>query len=453
MRKNLKRLRLSPSLSIILGFLGIILVGTLLLSLPISNTNGMWLNFVDSLFTSTSAVCVTGLIVVDTATQFTLFGEIVILLLIQIGGLGIIAVTSMIFMLLRKKINFTSRVTIQESLNKETIQGVVKFIKKTIIISFAIEFVGMLLLLYSTISYTGQFWKGLYYAIFISISSFCNAGFDVLGTEFTQFTSLYAFAGNVAMLLPIMMLVILGGIGFVVMFDIFKKTKRGQHVRLVVVMTLILVLVGALLFIVMEWNNPNTLGNMGVFDKIINGFFQSVTTRTAGFAAIDQNLLTGGSKILTMILMFIGGAPNSTAGGVKITTIFILLLFMFRLPNDNGDIKLNDRKVSKKIIMKAFRIIGYTILALVVAISLIDIFEGNAITFESIIFECVSAISTVGLSMGITSLLSIPSKLVLIMLMFVGRVGLITVVLAITNKGNNKSNQDIEFLNTDIIIG
>lgn len=452
MRKHFKRLRLSPSLNILLGFLGIILVGTLLLSLPISNANGVWLNVVDSLFTSTSAVCVTGLVVVDVATQFTLFGEIVILILIQIGGLGIIAITSLVFMILRKKIKFSSRVTIQESLNKETIQGVVKFIKKSILVCFLIEFVGVLLLLYSTISFTGQFWKGLYYAIFLSISAFCNAGFDVLENE-TQFTSLYAFAGNVTMLLPLMLLIVLGGIGFVVLFDIFKKSKHSQHVNIVVIMTLVLVFGGALLFTIMEWNNPNTLGGLGVFDKIVNGFFQSVTARTAGFASIDQNLITSGSRILTMIFMFIGGAPNSTAGGIKITTLFILLLFMFRLPNENGDIRLYDRKVSKKIIMKAFRIIAYTILTLVVAVVLIDIFEYNSISFESIVFECVSAISTVGLSMGITVLLSVPSKLVLIALMFVGRVGLITVVLAISNKGNNSNKQEIEYSNTDIMIG
>ena len=226
MRKNLKRLRLNPSVSIILGFLSIILLGAFLLSLPISNSSGGWLNFVDSLFTSTSAVCVTGLMVVDVATQFTFFGEIVILILIQVGGLGIIAVTSFIFIILRKKINLYNRMALQESLNKETIQGVVRFIKKTILVSLAIEFVGVLLLLYSTVSYAGGFWKGLYYAVFMSISSFCNAGIDVFGSKGSEFTSISSFASNVTMLLPIMMLIVLGGIGFVVLFDIFFKRKE-----------------------------------------------------------------------------------------------------------------------------------------------------------------------------------------------------------------------------------
>jgi len=453
MRKSLKQIRLAPSLQILLSFVAIILVGALLLALPISNTNGQWLNMVDSLFTSTSAVCVTGLIVVDTAVQFTLFGELVILMLIQIGGLGIIAVTSFVFILLRKKINMANRMTIQESLNKETMQGVVKFIKKTILVSLAIEFVGMILLLYSTISYTGNFWTGLYSAIFMSISSFCNAGFDVFGSEMNQFASLYSFASSVTMLLPLMMLIIIGGLGFVVLFDIFEKSHNKQHTRIVLIMTSVLLFGGAVLFMIFEWNNPDTLGPMSTGDKILNGFFQSVTTRTAGMASLDQSVLTSNSKFLTMFLMFIGGAPNSTAGGIKVTTFFILLLFMFRLPNEAGDIRLKDRRVSRKILMKAFRIVIYAVVTLIISILLVNAFDGESIPLECILFECVSALSTVGLSMGITPILSLPSKFVIILLMFVGRVGFATIIMAITNKMANSKVQDIEFSNTDIVIG
>lgn len=453
MKLKFKKVRLSPSLQILLGFLGIILVGTFLLCLPMSNSNGQWLDFVDGLFTSTSAVCVTGLTVVDTATTFTLFGEIVILLLIQIGGLGIIAVTSLIFILLRKKINLHNRMAIQESIGKETIQGVVKTIKKIIYISLIIEFVGVLLLLYSTITYSGSFWRGLYYAIFMSVSSFCNAGFDVFGESGKEFLSLNAFAGDVTMLLPIMMLVVIGGVGFIVLFDLFSKEKKKQHTKVVLIMTAILLFGGGIIFTILEWNNPNTLGNMPWYNKILNGFFQSVTTRTAGASTIDQSLLTTGSRVVAMMLMFIGGAPNSTAGGFKVTTLFVVLLFMFRLPNDNGDIRLRDRKISRKIIMKAFRIVMYTAFILIIAIVLMRSFESGLIPFESIIFECVSAISTVGLSMGITPLLTVGSKLVLTSLMFIGRVGIITIVSAISSRSSSQASQEIEFTNTDIMIG
>lgn len=453
MESRLKRIRISPSLQILLGYLAIILIGTLLLCLPIANSNGEWLSLVDSLFTSTSAVCVTGLIVFDTAVQFTLFGELVILLLIQIGGLGIISVSTLIFIFLRKKINLHNRMTIQESLGKENIQGVVKLIKKTIIISLIIELVGVFLLLYSTITYAGTFWKGLYYALFMSISSFCNAGFDVFGVSGSEFSSLCNMTGNITMLLPIMMLIIIGGMGFIVLFDLFKKEKKKQHTIVVVVITTILLLGGGILFTILEWNNPNTLGNLPWWEKIFNGLFQSTTTRTAGIATIDQSRLTTNSRVFTMIFMFIGGSPNSTAGGVKVTTIFIIFLFMFRIPNENGDIRLKGRKVSRKIIMKAFRIILFTIFALVLAIILVRLFEPESISFESIIFECISAISTVGLTMGITPILTVGSKIVLTILMFVGRIGIVTFVTALSSRGYNQPTQEIEFTNTDIIIG
>jgi len=319
--EKLKRLRLSPSLKIVLGFTGIILIGTFLLSLPWSNMTGTWLNFVDSLFTSTSAVCVTGLIVVDTATQFTLFGKIVLLLLIQIGGLGIIAVTSLVFLILGKKISLSNRMTIRESLNKENLQGCVKFIKKVLIIAFSIEFVGAMLLLYGMISYTGSFWLGLFNAVFMSVSAFCNAGFDILGNSGQEFSSLYSLSSNVLVVLPLLFLIVLGGIGFIVLIEGFKNYKNKQHTKVVLFMTFILLFGGAILFLIMEWNNPNTIGNMSVGDKILNSLFQSTTTRTAGFATINQSDLTVGSQILSMILMFIGGSPNSCAGGIKTTTI------------------------------------------------------------------------------------------------------------------------------------
>ena len=444
--------RMSPSLQILLGFMTIILLGAFLLSLPISNNDGQWLNFVDAIFTSTSSVCVTGLIVVDTAVQFTLFGQFVIMFLIQIGGLGIVAITSLIFLLLRKKINFSNRIALKESLNRDTIQGVVKFIKKVIILTFLIEAIGALCLLYSTITYFGSFWKGLFSAIFMSISSFCNAGFDVFGTETSQFMSLNSFASNVLLQLPIMMLIILGGIGFVVIIDGIKNFRNNQHARVVVWTTIILIFGGAILFMLAEWNNPLTLGNFSVGEKILNSFFQSVTTRTAGASTIDQSGLTPIGALGTMFLMFVGGSPTSTAGGIKTTTLFVIILLLFKSPNQNGNFVFRDRKISANIIHKAIKLVLYSISILIVSIIIISFLEGDSVDIISVMYECVSAISTVGLTMGITPYLSGMSKIIITLLMFVGRVGMTTILVALSTKNKDMSNQ-IDYINTDIIVG
>ena len=452
MNINLKKIRISPSLKILIGFLGIILIGTFLLSLPISNNDNTWLGFVDSLFTSTSAVCVTGLVVVDTATQFTIFGQFVILCLIQIGGLGIVAITSFIFLILRKKITFNERVALKESLNKENIQGVVKFIKKVIIFTFVIEGVGTLCLLYSTITFFNSFWKGVFVAIFTSVSTFCNAGFDVFGSDAEQFVSLSPFASNVIMQLPVMMLIFLGGIGFVVLIDGLKNWRSNQHARVVVWTSIVLIVIGAALFMIAEWNNPLTIGRMSWWDKIINSIFQSVTTRTAGCSTFDQSGMSTAGIVTTILLMFIGGSPTSTAGGVKTTTLFVIFLLLFKSPNAQGNIVYKERKISANIINKAVKIVLYSIFVLIVSISLIALIEGKDMDFVSIVFECVSAVSTVGLSLGITPMLSTASQLIIALLMFVGRVGMTTIVLALSTRHNDISNQ-IEYINTDIIVG
>lgn len=447
-----KIIRLSSSLKILLGFLGIVFIGAILLSLPISNRNGEWFYFVDSLFTSTSAVCVTGLVVVDTATQFTLFGQIVIMLLIQIGGLGIVTITSLIFLVLRKKISFNNRMALRESLNRDNIQGVVRFIKKVVILTLVIEAIGALCLLYSTVTYFNSFWKGLFAAIFTSISTFCNAGFDIFGSEMAQFVSLSPFASNVLVQLPVMMLIVVGGIGFVVLIDGFKNWRSNQHVKVVLMVTMSLIFGGALLLMIAEWNNPLTIGNMPWWDKILNCFFQSITTRTAGCSTFDQGGLSTAGVIVTIMLMFVGGSPTSTAGGVKTTTLFVIILLLFKFPNSQGNIIYKDRKISANIINKAFKIILYSITTLIIAISIIALIEGDSVDFVSIVFECVSAISTVGLSLGITPILSTASKIVITALMFVGRVGMTTIILALSTRHNNISNQ-VEYINTNIIVG
>ncbi len=449
--KNFK-LRLSPSLQILLGFMFLILLGTLLLCLPISNSNGEWLSFVDSLFTSTSAVCVTGLVVVDVGVTFTLFGQIVILLLIQTGGLGIVVITSLVFMLLGKKINFSNRMALKESLNRDTIQGIVAYIKKVILLTLIIEGVGALALLYSTITFTGSFWKGVFSSIFMSVSSFCNAGFDVFGTETAQFLSLNSFASDVLMQLPIMMLIILGGIGFIVLIDGFKNIRTNQHTKVVLIVTSVLIFGGAILIMLVEWNNPATLGNMSTGDKIMNSFFQSISSRTAGCCTINQAGLTTLAQIITMVLMFIGASPTSIAGGIKTTTLFVLIIFLFRKNTSNGSIVFKGRKFSSNIIYKAIKIVLYFCCVILVATILIVAVEGDRFSVISVLFDVVSAISTTGLSMGITPLLSSFSQIVLTLVMFIGRVGMTTIVFALTTKVNNSLEQ-VEYINTDIIVG
>lgn len=452
MSENKRKIRLSPSLKILLGFAILILIGSFVLSLPISNRDGQWLNFIDSIFTSTSAVCVTGLIVVDTAVQFNLFGQTVILFLIQIGGLGIVSITSLIFLVLKKKISFSNRIALKESLNRDSVQGVVSFIKKVIIITFVIEGCGAIALLYGTISYTGSFWLGLFSAIFMSVSSFCNAGFDVFGSDTNQFISLSNFSSSVLTLLPIMMLIVLGGIGFVVLTGGFKNIRNNQHTKVVLTITAILIFGGAVLFMVTEWNNSLTIGDMSTGEKILNSLFQSVATRTAGCATFDQGGLTVMGQIITMLLMFIGGSPTSIAGGIKTTTLFVIFIFLIKKSSNNGTIVFKGRKVTATMIYKAVKIVFYSLIVVLVSSGLILLIEGDSVSVMSVIFETVSAISTVGLSMGITPYLSVASKIILTIVMFIGRVGMLTIVLALSSKAD-ASLEQVEYTNTDIIVG
>lgn len=451
-----KLFKLTPAKTIVFGFIGIILIGAFLLCLPISHVNRQWYSFVDSLFTSTSAVCVTGLSVIDIAKHFSLFGQIIVMFLIQIGGLGFVSLTCLVFMLLGKKINYAARMTLQESLNKDNTQGVVKMVKKIIITIFSIEFVGFLLLTPSMVAFTGNFWKGCFNALFLSISAFCNAGFDPLGLKTPELSSLISLNNNAFVLIPIMLLIVSGGIGFIVLFDIFNFKRKGQKLafqtKVVLIVTNILIVGGALLYAVFEWNNPNTIGEMNVFYKILNCFFQSITPRTAGFAAINQAGLTGTSIALTNILMIIGGSPMSIAGGIKTTTLFVLLVMLFKQTLNDGSINVNHKNISSKTINKAIKLLLSAILLLGVSCLLISLFEFDGVfTFNEILFECISAISTSGLSLGITPILSIPSKFVLIILMFIGRVGMLTVPLVF--KQNNSTENVIEYVDSKIIVG
>ena len=455
-----KKTRLNAPLKVIISFVAVILVGSLLLSLPIASKDGKWFSYIDALFTSTSAVCVTGLSVVDTAVHFSLFGQIVIMFLIQIGGIGFISLSALFLLAAGKRLGYKNRVMLQESLNQDTSQGMVVLIKKIAKIVLIIEGVGFVCLLPSMIVSYGWL-NGMFKALFLSISAFCNAGFDVLGTTGTEFSNLAPFARAAYVLLPIMFLIVLGGIGYATIVEVAGKFGKGKQKRkltlqakIILSMSGILILSGAILFAIFEWNNPLTIGKMSVFDKIINSLFQSVTPRTAGFSTFDQANLTSASRVVTDILMFIGGSPGSVAGGVKTTTIFVLFLAAFRAAGEKGDVILHHKRIRNQTIMKALRIVFLTITIAVFATIMLCLIEKDnaAITSSSVIFEVLSAISTVGLTLGVTPTLKIASKMILILLMFIGRVGTITIAFAMRRKSPDAHGM-IEYEDSHIAVG
>lgn len=447
---------LTPVRVIAIGFALIIFIGAFLLCLPVSHHDMKWFPFIDGLFTATSAVCVTGLTVVDTAVHFSLFGQIVILLLIQIGGLGVMTAATLLFLMMRKKITLKNRLMLQEALSQDRLQGIVKSIKMVLIFTFTIELIGALVLMCAFIPELGG--RGVWVSIFLSVSAFCNAGFDILGSAGNEFVSLTAYAQNALVCLPIMALIVTGGIGFLVLIDIGdnitrKKKKLSSHSKMVLVITAFLILFGWAAFMATEWNG--VLKDMTVGGKILVSLFQSITPRTAGFASVSQAALTPVSYMLTIILMFIGASPSSTGGGVKTTTIAVLLLTGIRTLQAERDVNIGKSKINPNLIKRAITIIMLAIMIIMLNTVLILVFEGNAhnanATVESILFEVTSAFATVGLSTGITPHLSVGSKVLLCLTMFIGRVGTLTIGFSIARK--KSINDKIEYTDAKILIG
>jgi len=439
---------------ILLSFLSLILIGAFLLCLPIANTSGEWTSFVDALFTSTSSVCLTGLVVYDVGISLTLFGQIVVLFLVQLGGLGFISIASLIFLLIGKKINYASRLMLQESLNKEDTQGVVKTLIIVLISTIVIEFVGFLMLLGPMIKFTGEFGRGFFNAMFLAVSAFCNAGHDVFGTLTPEFSNLALFANNPFVLIPIMLLIVAGGIGFIVFIDLFSKRKNKKklnlHTVIVLVVSAILIFGGAGLILIFEWNNPSTLGNLSVGEKIMNAFFQSISTRTAGFSTFGQGDMNPVTILICEVLMFVGGSPASMAGGIKTTTLFVMLLFLFKSPDQNGNVVFKEKKISHQLIFKAIKITMIAFLIVFVGSFAIFLIEGNTYSLFAVTYECLSAICTVGLSFGITPLLAWPSKIILSVMMYIGRIGMLTIPMTFKTK---QQPVGIEYLEAKITVG
>ena len=422
------------------GFLGVIFLGGVLLWLPVSNQQPI--AFIDALFTSTTAVCVTGLITITPATQFTLFGKIVLMLLIQIGGLGVVACMASFFFLLRKRITVKERIVIQETYNMDRLGGIVGLVKKVIIGTFVVEGAGALFYAFQFVPEYGLI-KGLGYSIFHAISAFCNAGIDILGT-----TSLSVYSANPLVNLTTMALIVLGGLGFVVWFDILHMIrltlKRRQspvsgvvglnlHTKLVLVMTAVLIFGGAALIFLMEQGNPETMKGMSAGEKALSALFQSVTTRTAGFFTIPQGTLYDETKLLCSILMFIGGSPAGTAGGIKTTTAAMLILTVLSVLRGKRDTECFGRCIEMGVVRSGITITVITFTCWLVAVAAMSIFEAEA-EFLNLMYEASSAIGTVGLSADLTPTLSRASHIVLMMLMYIGRIGPLTMALVFAGK-------------------
>ena len=445
--------KLNPSQMMVVGFAAVILIGAILLSLPIATQTGERTSFLDSLFTATSAVCVTGLVVVDTATHWNFFGQIVIIILIQTGGLGFMTITTLFSLIVKKRINLKERLLIQESLNQIDLSGLVKLTRYILLMTFVIEGIGALILSTVFIPQFG-FIRGSWYSIFHAISAFCNAGFDLMGNVTGPYSSLMYYVNNTTITLAISALIILGGLGFPVILDIVKNkkiSKLNMHSKIVLISTSILIVVGMLFIFIVEYKNVGTLGNLSLKGKILSSLFQSVTIRTAGFATIDLTILHQATLFIMMIFMFVGASPASTGGGVKTTTIAVLILTVKSFLLGKEDIEVFGRRITSSTVRKSVGIFFVGVLAVLTGILLIVLIEPKFDLLEAS-FEVVSALATVGLSIGGSSNLTSIGKLLIVIYMFMGRVGLLTIFLALVAK-NTVNKQQIRYPEGRIIVG
>ncbi|MDV2686129.1 TrkH family potassium uptake protein [Alkalihalophilus lindianensis] len=418
-----KFINMSPPQVLALGFLGAIIIGTILLLLPVSTTAPI--TFIDALFTATSATTVTGLVVLDTGTDFTLFGQVVIMVLIKIGGLGLMTFAILIVLTLGKKIGLKERILVQESFNQTSLGGMIRLVKMLLIFAFSIEALATILLALRWVPEFG--WRyGLFTSLFHSISAFNNAGFSLWSD------SLMGFVGDPVINIVITMLFITGGIGFTVLYDLTEKKNFRQltlHTKIMLVGTLILNVVAMLVIFSLEYGNPATLGSLSLSDKLWGAYFQAVTPRTAGFNSLDIGSMNPGSITFMLVLMFIGAGSASTGSGIKLTTFVVILLAVITYLKGRKETVVFERTIGDHIIMRALAIVVISLMAVSFCIFLLAITEDAP--YISIVFEAFSAFGTVGLSMGITDELSTIGKQIIIVLMFIGRIGPVTLAFAL----------------------
>ncbi len=449
---RMKKIRLAPIHMIPGSFLLAILAGTLLLKLPWASASGRSTDFVTALFTATTSVCVTGLVVVDTYAHWSTFGQIVILLLIQIGGLGIITVASMMMLMLRKKFTLSDRTLLQDALNVDSSSGLLKLLRRIVIGTFLVEGMGTVLYSFAFVREYG-FGKGIWASAFTAVSAFCNAGIDILGPD-----SLVRYRADSYVLGVTMLLIILGGLGYVVWFDIASNAKHAseyghslrqrfkrlrEHTKVVLCLTVGLIIIGAILFLITEYHNPATIQDMNLKDKILNSLFESVTLRTAGFATIPQQNLNGASSMIAYFLMFIGGSPIGTAGGVKTVTMFLVILNALSYVRGKSVTTVFNRKISNELMRKAAAIVQISFMAMIVLTVLLVL--TNPVTLEDGLFEIISALATVGLTRGVTPGLNTVGRLIVIAAMYLGRIGPISMaVFFMKQKGNKPRLEYVE---------
>lgn len=445
MKKKSIDIDLKPTQILVLGFLLLIAVGTLLLNLPQASNNGESIGFINALFTSTSAVCVTGLVVVNTAAHWSTFGKTVIIVLIQIGGLGFMTIATTLFMILGRKIGLKERMIIQEALNQYTLSGMVRLTRSIVLGTLLIEGVGAMLLAIKFVPEFGL--KGLAMGIFHAISAFCNAGFDIVGES-----SMSPYVGDVMVNFTLMLLIILGGLGFTVWVDTLRTTQKSiekgwrfrmwfqhlnLHTKLVYVSSVTLIVSGFIFFLAVEGFNDQTLGLLSFKDKILGALFQSVTTRTAGFNTMPLDRMTDASKFVSIFLMFIGGSPAGTAGGVKTITIVVLMVEMISTVRGSQEPEAFGKRINHSTIRRALAVIMISLGVVLTVTTLLSLSQPG--TFMDVFFEAVSAFATVGLTLGETARLDTFGKLIISATMFIGRLGPVTMAVAFSLKNRGQA--------------
>lgn len=441
---------LSPMKIIAIVFAAIILLGACLLTLPAASRSGISCGFRPALFTATSATCVTGLVLYDTFSQWSGFGQVVIISLIQIGGLGFMSAATLFVSSLRHRASMKQRMVMAQALSVSDMDGILRLQRMVLAGSFTIEAIGALILFFRFLPEYG-FGNALKWGVFHSISAFCNAGFDILGC-ITPGVSLMEFQSDPIVLLTLGTLVTVGGLGFLVWQEVWEKRsfrKFSVYTRLVLVTTLALILSGWILTCLLEWNNPATLGHMTLGDKLLNGLFQSVTLRTAGFAAMDQASLTEAGKAASMVLMLIGGSSGSTAGGLKTVTFVVLFLFVMARARGRDRVTVYKRTIPTGQVLDAMTI-AFIMIVLAV-FGGVFISATSPVGFTDALYETVSALATVGLTAGATGNLSVPAQLLMIVYMYFGRVGVLTISMGFL--AGNRAEERYRYADTRLLIG
>ena len=438
-----KLLRLRSAQIIPLGFLLLILFGTALLMLPISTASGTMPDFSTALFTSTTSVCVTGSVVVDTYSYWSAFGKFVILLLIQLGGIGIISIVSFTVVAARKRKSFAGVMLLKECFNLESMRGVAPFIYRVFIGTLTVELMGAIGYMFAFIPRFGIF-HGIKNAVFTSVSAFCNAGIDIMGPD-----SLAKFYDDPLVLIVTMFMIIAGGIGYIVWFDlgftytrIWKRNKdrqgSGEHTKLVLRLTLFFIVIGAILTLILEWNNEKTIGKFSVWEKILNSTFQSVTYRTAGFTTFSQAGMKESSSLIGDMLMFVGGSPVGTAGGVKTITIFVVVANAYAFIRGRYEVSILGKRISDDLIRKANAIVVvHFLMTMILTIALLMVQD---VSITDALYEVMSGICTVGVSRGLTPDLNLAGRIIIILAMYLGRIGPISMALFFNAGGDGKIN-------------